>query len=394
MSVGSTATPADGGSGRAYDAVVVGAGHNGLITAAYLQRAGLRTLLLEARESVGGTAASETFAGATVNICSCDHITFRTTPVAEELDLVAHGLDYLDIDPGQHQSSWATPDIPPWAHHHDVEQTLEALGAVLPGEVENYRRYVASAIPAARVVLDAANEPPSFTGLAKLALRHRFAGVTDVLRWSRRSATEVLQSFFTSDAVNGPVAMSGPMIWGTSPDHPGTGLGALTMAMRHVAKLGRPRGGSGSLPTSIRRAFEATGGVVRTGTPVSAIDCDARRVHGVTLADGERVDAPIVVSACDPQATLVRFLRNPPAAASPMVHRWRQKGGHHGYESKIDAVLDRPPTLLDADVSLGPTLVVAPGLADADRGYHLMNRGEILDRPGLLVNVPTLLDPT
>ena len=64
-----------------FDAIVIGAGHNGLVTAAYLQRGGMQTLLLEARSVVGGTASSEEFGGATVNICNCDHLTFRTTPV-------------------------------------------------------------------------------------------------------------------------------------------------------------------------------------------------------------------------------------------------------------------------------------------------------------------------
>src|SRR5918994_5630001 len=89
------------------DVIVVGAGHNGLISAAYLARAGLSVVLVEARASVGGTAASESFAGATVNICNCDHVTFRTTPVIEELDLGRFGLEYLDVDPGSHHLAWA-----------------------------------------------------------------------------------------------------------------------------------------------------------------------------------------------------------------------------------------------------------------------------------------------
>ena len=82
-----------------FDAIVIGAGHNGLVTAAYLARHGLSTLLIEARSDVGGTAASEQYGGATVNICNCDHLTFRTTPIAEELNLSAHGLQYIDVEP-------------------------------------------------------------------------------------------------------------------------------------------------------------------------------------------------------------------------------------------------------------------------------------------------------
>ncbi len=89
-----------------FDAIVIGAGHNGLVCAAYLARGGLRTLLVEARDSVGGTAASEPFAGGTVNICNCDHITFRTTPVIDELGLADHGLRYVDMEPATINMTW------------------------------------------------------------------------------------------------------------------------------------------------------------------------------------------------------------------------------------------------------------------------------------------------
>src|ERR1700712_2677564 len=108
-----------------YDAIVIGAGHNGLVCAAYLARGGLRTLVLEARDSVGGTAASEPFAGGTVNICNCDHITFRTTPVIEELGLADHGLRYLDMEPATVNMAWSGG--PAWRSSHDVEQTIESL---------------------------------------------------------------------------------------------------------------------------------------------------------------------------------------------------------------------------------------------------------------------------
>ena len=143
-----------------HDAIVVGAGHNGLVTAAYLARAGLRTLLLEARD-VGGTAASEPFAGATVNICNCDHITFRTTPVTAELDLAAHGLRYIDIEPAQVGTAWSggagvDPLARRRAHARRARRDLPRRGRRVP------------ALPAprspGRELLAAANEPPSIRG--------------------------------------------------------------------------------------------------------------------------------------------------------------------------------------------------------------------------------------
>lgn len=122
-----------------FDAVVIGAGHNGLITAAYLARYGLSTLLIEARSEVGGTAASETFSGSTVNICNCDHLTIRTTPVAEELNLASHGLKYINIEPPQINLDWNTGR--PWEIWHDVDKTVDSLGRSHPDSVEGYRKF-------------------------------------------------------------------------------------------------------------------------------------------------------------------------------------------------------------------------------------------------------------
>jgi beta-carotene ketolase (CrtO type) len=379
------------------DAIVVGAGHNGLITAAYLAKAGLRTILLEARASVGGTAASESFAGGTVNICNCDHLTFRTTPVMDELDLAGFGLTYLDVDPSQHNIAWSGGAA--WTHHHSLDDTVDSLRASLPDEVEAYQRYIKAARPMVELILAAAVDPPSFTGLTGHALRRRFAGVPTMLRWSRRSAADVLRSFFRHDSLLGTASVVGPMVWGISPETPGTGLGALSHAMRHVGRVGRPVGGSGMVPTSILAAFEHHGGTLRTKSPVDTILCDRTGtgdggIRGVSLVDGTELTAPIVVSACNPHSTFLEWLKNPPPAAVDLVRRWRAIPHHQGYESKIDAIVDTVPRLRALDVPPGATTVIAPSLAEIHRGHAMMAEGEVLERPGMLVNVPTVLDPS
>jgi beta-carotene ketolase (CrtO type) len=377
--------------GTDHDVIVVGGGHNGLVTAAYLAKAGLRTLVLEARSIVGGTAASERFAGACVNICSCDHTTFRMTPVMDELELAAHGLRYLDIEPCGTSMAWSGGPV--WQEHHDVGHTIDDLAATYPDEVDGFRSYVRAARPAAELILRAALEPPTVTGLSRLALRRRLAGVPTVLRWSRRSAADVMRSFFQSDALRGAGLVSGPMVWGVSPERPGTGLGALTYAMRIVGRLGRPVGGSGALTESLAAAVVRHGGVVRCDAPVAAIRCDASGVAGVTLADGTELSSSLVVSACDPQRTFVQWLRDPPAEAAAMIARWRGVSSAPGYESKLDAVLDREPVLRSGH-SLSSTLVVAPPLAEMDRAAALLASGAIVERPALLANVPSIADPS
>lgn len=378
-----------------FDAIVIGAGHNGLVCGAYLARGGLRTLLIEARDAVGGTAASEQFGGATVNICNCDHITFRTTPVIEELGLTGHGLRYLDVEPATVNMAWSGG--PAWSSYHDIEQTIDSLAHTFPGEVDGYRRYLAAAVPAVRMVFDAANDPPSASGLARKVIARHGRGVSTLLRWSRRSAGDVLRSYFTSDALRGPAVVTGPMVWGISPEHAGSGLGALTYAIRHVGTVGRPVGGSGMVPTTLRRAFEAYGGTVRTSTRVSAITCEGPAVRGVTLDDETEITARFVVSACNPHDTFVKWLSSPPPQADGLVRRWKANPAEQGYESKIDAIINAVPRLKalgESPQSIAATVVIAPSLVDIDRGYQMMAKGEILRQPGLMINVPSLLDPT
>ncbi|MCB0999361.1 MAG: NAD(P)/FAD-dependent oxidoreductase [Acidimicrobiales bacterium] len=383
------------------DAVVIGAGHNGLVCAAYLARAGMRTLLVEARTSVGGTASSDTFAGATVNICNCDHITFRTTPVMDELRLGDHGLRYLDVDPAQTNMAWSGG--PAWAMHHDVDATLDSLATTFPQEVRGYRRYLRAAMPAVQMVFDQANDPPTFARIMRKVIARKGAGVPALLRWSRRSAADVMREFFSTDALQGPAMVTGPMVWGISPELPGTGLGSLTYAMRHVGTVGRPVGGSGMVPVALERALLAHGGQVRLATRVEAITCEGPAVRGVVLDDGTEVRAGVVVSACNPHDTFLRWLRDPPPQAHGLVERWRATPHHEGYESKIDAVITSLPRLRAMahlpDAAGGPhpltgTVIVAPSLADMHHGAELMGRGEVLDRPGMFLNVPTVVDPS
>jgi len=378
-----------------YDAVVIGAGHNGLVCAAYLARGGMRTLLVEARSTVGGTAASERFAGATVNICNCDHMTFRTTPIANELGLASYGLRYNDMEPSQVNMAWSGG--PAWSIHHDVERTVESIARSYPSEVAGYRAYLKAAMPAVRLVLEAANEPPSLGGLTSRVLRAKGRGASTLLRWSRRSAADVMRQYFRTDALQAPGLLVGPMVWGISPEFGGSGLGALTYAFRHVGTVGRPVGGSGMVPDTIRLAFEAAGGTVMTGTKVAAITCEGSGVRGVVFSDGSEVRAGVVVSACNPHDTFLHWLRNPPPQADGLVRRWSAIPHADGYESKIDAVLTTAPRVRAAaqagiEGDTGATFAIAPSLEEMHRGYQLMQQGLVLERPGFLANTPTVED--
>ena len=205
-------------SGVDHRAVVIGAGHNGLICAAYLARAGLDVLLVEARSMVGGCASTVDALGARVNICTCDHAVFRTTPVMDELDLAAHGLEYLDVDPAQ--LSMLHDGGPAWPTFHDPERTLDALSLTYPGEVDGYRRYLRAAMPVAELLIELANGSPTPGSVLRRVAERRARGVHHLLRWSRRSVAEVLRGFFREEAVMAPAIVVGPAVWGCRPTPP------------------------------------------------------------------------------------------------------------------------------------------------------------------------------
>jgi phytoene dehydrogenase-like protein len=382
----------------AADVVVVGAGHNGLVCAAYLARAGLDVVVLESRDTVGGCASTVDAIGARVNVCNCDHISIRSTPIVDELELERHGLRYLDVDPAQLSLLWEGGR--PWFLFRDLERTLEALRLAHPSQVDGYRRYARAAAPVAALVLELALGLPTRRRMAMLAARHP-AAAARLARWSSASALDVLRSFFSEESLIAPATVVGPVVWGVSPALPGTGLGALGFAIRHLVGVGRPLGGSGALPAALAAAFVAAGGRLRTGSTVAVIRADTHGVCGVELSDGEEIEARVVVVACDPRQALVAWLREPPAPARPLVARWRAAPRADGYQSKIDALVAEPPryVALDGDAArLGvdepsvPTAIVTPSSSELDAAWHAMRAGRVAVRPPAMVNVPSVLD--
>ena len=385
------------------DAVVVGAGHNGLVCAAYLARAGVRTTVVEARASVGGCASTVDALGARVNICNCDHVAVRSLPLAEELDLEAHGLRYVDLDPMQVCLSWSADR--PAVLFHDVERTLDALEVTHPDQVEGYRAYLRAALPVARLVLDLAASAPTPGRALGQAARRRLRGVGALARWSRCSVAQVLRGYLSSETLLGTAIATGPAVWGVSPHLPGTGLGALRLALTHVVAPGRPVGGSGALTDALRAAVEAAGGAVTCGRPVDRLLVEGEQLRGVRLAGGEEILARTVIVACDPRAAFLEWLSEPPPPAlAALAGSWRDRPPLDGYESKVDALLRSPPRLADLDDDLlrrlggldplVPTIVVAPtvdGIAAAHRAAAV---GRVAEWPIFLANVPSVADPT
>jgi len=319
---------------------------------------------------------------------------------------------------------WLTAGTTGWcAARTYVDRTVAALELIAPSLVDGYRRYLADALPVARLVLEAAARPPTRRATIRSAAAAP-ATASRLLAWSRRSVGDVLRHYFGGHDARGPVGESvarmanglmgpamagGPAVWGLASDTPGSGLGALALAFKHLAPVGRPVGGSGALTDALASSMVEAGGTVLVDTRVTDIFCEGSAVSGVGVVDAAgdaaTITAPTVVVASNPAAAVVRYLRSPPPQASAFVQRWRDRPVGRGYEAKIDARLTGLPTrkhdgyrVLAEQLSwtdhLSPSTLVTPSLAEIDDAHRLMGEGRIAEQPILFINMPSILDPT
>ena len=375
-----------------HDVVVIGAGHNGLVAAAYLARAGLQTVLVEARSTVGGCASTVDAIGGRVNVCNCDHLWVRGTAIVEELELESHGLEYLDLDPCYASIGWS--DEKPWLLYHDLDRTLEGLSTSHPHQVDAYRRHIRAMLPAARLLKDVTNGTPTPGRVASLGSRHPGAAAR-VLKLARRSAVDALRSHFDDEELVRPALTTGPVVWGVDPTMPGTGLAAIGYAAKHLTPVGRPRGGSGAFTDAIHAAYTAAGGTTVLGRRVTRIETSSAGPVAVVLDDGSRLGTRTVVTATDPHDALTGWIdddrcdeiRRNTADVAPVS----------GYESKIDAFVSEPPryvAMQRAGLEEHATVIVSPSVQQMREAHALMQRNAVAEHPMFITNCPSTLDPS
>ncbi|MDQ2857937.1 MAG: NAD(P)/FAD-dependent oxidoreductase [Candidatus Eremiobacteraeota bacterium] len=302
-----------------YDAIVIGAGHNGLTAAAYLARAGLKTLVLERRELVGGAAVSETpWPGWTVStasyVCSMLH-----PQIIAELDLAAHGYSAYRKDPS---SFTPLPDGRSLLVSSDVAATESEIASFSRRDVAGYRAYSREAERIGDAVfatyLDGAPSLAHFDAATRAVFDGSVADFAE-----RYVETPVLQAMIASDGITGT---------NRGPRDAGTGYVMAHHLSGHAfdssGVWGFVRGGMGAISRAIEGAARLAGVEIRTNATVTKIVVANRRASGVVLSDGTQIDARFVLSNAGPKTTYLSLLdaEHVDAALRAKLAGWQTNG--------------------------------------------------------------------
>ncbi|HEX8940798.1 MAG TPA: NAD(P)/FAD-dependent oxidoreductase [Candidatus Limnocylindrales bacterium] len=395
-----------------WDAIVVGGGHNGLVCAAYLARGGLRTLVLERRETVGGAAATaELEPGVRIPLVA-DTVGRLRPAIARDLRLHDHGLRL--IAPAVRAFA-PQPDgraVTLWA---DVERTARDLGEwsaadaaaypVFDARVRVFGRFLAGFGDTTPPDLHAPGLADALAGL-RLGRAWRGLGTVDgraLLRALPMAVADFVGEAFESEAVRATLATRGVRYAALGPWSAGSTAHLLTdSAAPGAGAAGQTVfavGGPGALADALAAAARAAGATIRTGEGVRRVATLDGRVQGVVLASGEEVAAPIVVSALDPKRTLLGLL-DPVELGPTMV--WRAGNLRlGGVVAKVDLALAGLPHFPAAGE--GPTaerrlrgriLVGATSIDDLERAFDASTVGRLSDAPFLEATIPSLADPS
>jgi phytoene dehydrogenase-like protein len=393
-----------------YDAIVVGAGHNGLVAAANLARAGWKVLVLERRSLVGGACVTEeVFPGYRVSTAAY-LVSLMQERVVRDLELRRFGYEVLPKDPAYFAPRLDGRYLFMYA---DQRRTCEALTQFSARDAERYPAYEQFIERMAQFVepllLQAPpNLPPRSAGdvqaLARVGwdlLRRPPAEIGQLVRMFSGSAREILDDWFESDELKLALATDGVIGTNGGPSTPGTAYVLLHHVMGGVGGVrglwGFLRGGMGALSEALRRSAEACGAEVKTDADVASIDVRNGRAVGVTLKDGRDFAARTVVSNADPKRTFLHLMdqRQLPDEFVTQIEAYRCEGSSF----KINLALNELPSYAALPgATPGPqhrgTTHLCASLDSLERAWDEARFGAPSSEPLLEITIPTVYDPS
>jgi len=399
---------------QTYDVIIIGAGHNGLVCASYLLKAGYSVLLLEKRSVPGGAATTEEVMpeeapGYKFNLCAIDHEFIHLGPVVEELELEKYGLEYLFCDP---VTFCPHPDGTYFFAHKSVEKTCAEIAKFNERDAKKYAEFSDYWERVIKGITPVFNAPPKSIfdiagnyGLKNIQdLLSLMGGVDkalDLIRTMLTSPEDILNEWFDSEFVKAPLARLAAEL-GAPPSQKTIAIGAMMMALRHNPGMARPRGGTGALVQALLKLVKSKGGVVLTDQHVEQVLVDDGRAVGVRVAGGKEYRANKgVISNIDARRLFLQMVD--PAdldSADPNLRDRVERRIVNNNETilKIDCALSEIPRFEGFDHKdeyLIGSVLIADSVAHVEESHSLATMGQIPDsNPSMYLDVPTVLDPS
>ncbi len=378
------------------DAVVIGAGHNGLVTACYLARAGLDVEVIERDTVVGGAVSTvERFPGHLVDRGSSLHVMVRWTGIVEELELHRFGLRYLDCDPWGFLPLAGAPGGG-ITFRSDLEATCDSIGEVCgAAEARAYRGFVTDWAARTRPMMDAFSGPatPGRLGKAMWAAgKHLQASGMETSRQFLSSGDAVLEETFSDERLRAALAWMGAQS-GPPMSEPGTAGHLGWSALLHERPPGRPVGGSGALSAALAARLQSDGGRVSLGDGVERIELGSDGVRTVVTAGGRVLRPRVVVAACHVLTALDLARDGLPAGLHGRAHRAVRVGNGIGVALRLatTALPSYPDAPADVHFGLG-LLAEDRSVLETAYGSYLARRPPA--EPPALVMGFSALDPS
>lgn len=397
-----------------YDVVIIGAGHNGLVCAAYLLKAGYSVLLLEKRAVPGGAATTEECLpkeapGFKFNLCAIDHEFIHLGPVVEELELEKYGLEYLDCDP---VVFCPHPDGKYFLAHKSVEKTCAEIARYNERDAKKYAEFIDYWQRAISAMGPMFNAPPkSFIDIFGNYNVQKFkdlfsvigstAKTLDFIRTMLNSAEDILDEWFDEEFLKAPLSRLASEL-GAPPSQKNLAIGVMMMAMRHNPGMTRPRGGTGALVQALVKLVSSKGGIILTDQQVEKVLIDDGKAVGVGVAGGQEYRAKYgVISNIDAKRLFLQLI-DPSEVdhADPDLRERLERRIINNNETilKIDLALDEPlhfPHHDHKDEYLIGSILIADSMAHVEQAHSKCTLGEIPDaNPSMYAVMPSALDPT
>ena len=399
---------------RSYDAIIIGGGHNGLVSAGYLARAGLKTLVLEKRNVLGGAAVTEElFPGFRFSVFSYV-VSLLRPEIIRDLQLPSHGLDILPLD------GTFTPlrrgDGPSAAGDYlwrvnDHGRTIRELRRWSASDAEAYEEYGQLMVEMAQFIKPilaitppdpTSNDPRPLVPLAGLARRFQQLPQRQqavFVQLMTMSASEFLDQWFETDPLKATMAASGIIGTYQGVKSPGTAYVLLHHYMGEIdgafRAWGIPKGGTGGVSNAIGAAARALGAEIRTEAPVVRVTVRRGRATGVVLESGEEIEASSILSSLDTRLTFLGLLES--GTLDPSFEADIRRFKFRGSSGKVNLAVDRLPDfscLPGEGEHLRGAISFSPSIDEMEQAYDDAKHGRFSRKPYIDMIIPTLVDPS